>query len=112
MRGGPDPNSLNPPPKIEDLPEPSERLGLGCLGPVPEIWIDQVVPRDQCQADGGDGSERQPREQRENHHAPSERPDDTGEEVVLVVEIEGPRQPDDGELEQHQNEPAGDRGTG
>ncbi|MDQ2942687.1 MAG: hypothetical protein M3R21_03340 [Candidatus Dormibacteraeota bacterium] len=55
-----------------------------------------------------DGRCWQPDERGEQDHAPAEHPDDAGQEVVAEIEIEGPRHPNHGELEQHQYQTASD----
>jgi len=45
-------------------------------------------------------------QRRQQHHADAEHPDDAGQQVVREVKVERPGDADDGQLEDHQDEPA------
>jgi hypothetical protein len=69
------------------------------------------VEEDHRNAKRSDDRRGQPDERAEQHHAPAEHPDDTSEEILAEIEVEGPRHPNEGELEQYQYQTAGDQVT-
>ena len=60
-------------------------------------------------ADRADRRQRQVDRGRQQHHAPADHPDHAGQHVVGEVDVERPRDADDGELEEHEPQAAHDQ---
>src|SRR5262245_57119981 len=85
---------------MQNMPQPAGRAEL-----LEADAVEQIMPGDHGQPDGGDGPAGQIDKSREQHHRGADRPDDLRDHEV-EMEVEAPANAHQRELEQDEPEPA------